>query len=213
MEYLYLEMFVTECFKFNCLCKILVASDNIPAVTWCKKGSTSSTTSAAFLLHHFANTHRAAPFTVQPLFIPGHTNQIADCCSHLLHLPDDTFLAYMNQRFPLQPSWTLVHPSKEQLLLMKSALFRKLPQLAFPKELSRPETPHGLYGKTSAMTSTKIPHWPISTIPFHFCNSLLSDTDWAKLLPVAIKYVLGQWKAPFMPLGRHFPHWDSKIHV
>jgi hypothetical protein len=149
---------------------ILIASDNIPAVTWCKKGSTSSTTSAAFLLPHFANTRCAAPFTVQPLYIPGHTNQIADCCSRLLHLPDDTFLAYMNQHFPVHPSWTLVRPPKEQLLLMKSALFRKLPWLAFPQELSGPETPHGPYGKTSALTSTKTPHWPILMIPFHFCN-------------------------------------------
>ncbi|MFN9979681.1 MAG: hypothetical protein ACK53Y_07200, partial [bacterium] len=139
-----------------------------------------STTPAAFLLHHLANTRRAAPYTVQPLFIPGHTNQIADCCSRLLHLPDDAFLEYMNQRFPVQPSWTLVHPPKEQLLLMKSALFRKLPRLAFPQELSGPVTPQGPYGKTSAMTSTKTPHWPISTIPFHFCNFLLSNTDWAK---------------------------------
>jgi hypothetical protein len=192
---------------------ILVASDNIPAVTWCKKGSTSSTTPAAFLLHLLANTRRAAPYTVQPLYIPGHTNQIADCCSRLLHLPDDAFLEYMNQRFPVQPSWTLVHPSKEQVLLMKSALFKKLLRLASPPELSEQETQHGTYGKTSATTSTKTPHWPISMIPFHFCSSLLNDTGWARLLPVEIKSVLERWKAPFVPLGRRFPHWASTTHV
>jgi hypothetical protein len=101
---------------------ILLASNNMPAVSWATCGSTTSTETPASLLQYLAQQRRAMPFTFAPCFTPGHTNQVADCCSCFFHLPNMDFLVLMNAHFPIQPCWTLVLPlllSAVNLMLLK----------------------------------------------------------------------------------------------
>jgi len=83
---------------------ILLASDNIPTVSWVAKGSTMSTGPAAYLLHLLAQRRRQTPYTLTPVYTPGNTNTIADCCSRFFSLTDSQFVQKMNATFPVQPS-------------------------------------------------------------------------------------------------------------
>jgi len=86
---------------------VMVASDNVPAVSWLQKGSNSSAVSLAFLLYQLARQCRTQPFTYTPVFTPGQSNQLADCRFCLFHFFDKEFLEHMNQMFPVQPCWQL----------------------------------------------------------------------------------------------------------
>jgi hypothetical protein len=83
---------------------ILLASDNIPTVSWVAKGATMSTGPAAYLLHLLAQRRRQTPYTLTPVYTPGNTNTIADCCSRFFSLTDSQFVQKMNATFPVQPS-------------------------------------------------------------------------------------------------------------
>jgi hypothetical protein len=190
---------------------IVIATDNTPALAWVSKGSTSSTAAPAFLLHYLAQLRRAHKFTLNPVFVPGVTNQVADCCSRLSHLSDDNFLAYMNNTFPVQPSWTLVTPPTATNSCVNLALSKRLLPLASPTLAAVPMKPHGTSGAPSAKTCTLTPSFPNSMIPS--LSSRYSPTDIATVqwLPPGLQSVLERWKVPFVPWGRRSPHWDAWI--
>jgi hypothetical protein len=192
---------------------ILLASDNTPAIGWATKGSTTSSTATAYLLHQLAHTRRATPFNLSPIFTPGDTNQLADCCSRSFHFSDASFLCTIVQKYPVQPPWKLIHPPCSLLSRMNFALFMKLLQLASATIHSVQATPHGTCGLTSAGSSTKIQHWPTCLIQFPFYNYLVNDIGWASLLPVGLTPALERWKEPYQPLARRSLHWDSKTHA
>jgi hypothetical protein len=47
---------------------LVIASDNIPAVSWLNKDSTTSCNAPAFLLHRFTQRRHVNPFTVSAVF-------------------------------------------------------------------------------------------------------------------------------------------------
>jgi hypothetical protein len=128
---------------------IAIATDNTSAQSWLRSGSTTTINAPAYLLHTFTRLRRKLPFTVSPVYTPGLTNQLADCCSRLFHMDDDTFLEHMNNAFPVQPSWTLVTPPKEVLLQMNSALLRKLPPKEWRENSNELPTLPGICGPSS----------------------------------------------------------------
>jgi len=97
------------------------------------------------------------------------------------------------------------------LLNVNCALSRKLPLWESPPEHNKQDTQHGTYGTSFAFNSTKTQPCLLSQTQYPSFNYLLKDTAWALLLPVVLRSMLGQWKAPYVPLARHLPHWDSKI--
>jgi hypothetical protein len=174
---------------------ICLASDNTAAVTWINKGFTSTNGPPAFLLHS------------------GLTNTIADCCSRLFHLNDVDFLQYMNATFPVQPSWTLAQPTNTASSHLNSALFRVLPRQVSTNIAKAQMPQHGTSGMNSATTCTAIHTCKTFKTPFRFCKYLLTATVWEKLLPVGLRYALGQWREPFVPWGRCLPHWAASTHT
>ncbi len=100
--------------------------DNTSAWAWARRGSTSSNTTPAYLLHQFAQLCCSHDVSFNPVFTPGSTNAIADFCSQSFALLDDAFLSDLQRAFPVQSSWTLAHPTSEWLLQMNSALFRTM---------------------------------------------------------------------------------------
>ncbi len=186
---------------------VLLASDNTPTVSWATKGSTTTTSPPAYLLHTLAALRHAKPFSLTPCFTPGDTNQIADCCSRLFALSDTDFLNHMNDRFPSQPSWKLVTPPPEIVSAMSSALSRKLLPLAALT------TPHGPYGTQYASTSVRTLTLPQSTTQSLSYKFLCSDTTPVSWLPAGLRFALAQWKEPIVLWARHSPHWDGKIHA
>jgi hypothetical protein len=192
---------------------ILVATDNTPACAWIKKGSTTSKSAPAYILHHLAQLRRHCPFMVDTCYTPGATNNIADCCSRLFHLTDENFLSYMNATYPVKPSWTLVHPPNEMLSSMNSVLLNKFPSLASMQAGLPPQSALGLFGKPSAETCIATPSSPHYTTPSPSCKYSPTATEQVPWLPAALKYALAQWRTPYEPWVRRSPHWDVPIHA
>jgi len=90
---------------------IVVASDNITAISWVCKGSTTSVKAPAYLLQLLAAACHAAPFSLTSVYTPGVSNKLADCCSRTATLLDSDFLTAINTAFPIQHSWhfQLIH--------------------------------------------------------------------------------------------------------
>jgi hypothetical protein len=188
---------------------ILIASDNTPAVTWAAKGSTTSIKAPAFLLHSLATYRRATPFTFKPVFTPGHTNKIADCCSRSFALSDAASLHNMNKTFPVQPSWKLAQLPSELMSTMNSCALGKLPDVALINNVKMPTTPPGKYGCSSVSASTATQTLQTLPIQYPFCKYLPSVTDSGPLLPVGLQSALERWNKPFVPWARRSPHWDA----
>jgi len=188
---------------------ILLGTDNTAACSWINKGSTTSITPPAFLLHQLARLRRAHNFSLSACYIPGSTNTLADCCSRLFHLNDNDFLAYMNATHPVQPSWKLVHPPTELISSMTYALSNKLQPLVSPRSDKDTTTPPGTYGLPSAKTSTATHTSPTSPTQYHYYKSSPIATALVSWLPAVVASNLEQWKTPFVPWARRSPHWDA----
>jgi hypothetical protein len=189
---------------------LLIGVDNTAACAWLNKGSTSSSSAPAFLLHQLARLRRASQFSLSATYVPGHNNNIADCCSRLLHLSDTNFLAVMNSTFPVQPSWTLVTPPTELLSLMSCALLNRLQPLASTQNDKAVPPRPGTFGLPSARTCAVTPTCQPSPIPSPCYKFLPIDTETAHWLPVALQSNLEQWKMPFVASARRSPHWAAQ---
>jgi hypothetical protein len=192
---------------------ILLASDNTPSVAWATKGSTTSKSTNAFLLHNLARQRKTWQFDIVPCFTPGSSNIIADACSRLFHLADCDFLHYMNNQFPVQPCWTLAPVPSDLISSVNLNLFRQLQPLASDTLSATLATQHGTSGRISVSSSAATPTWRTLMTPSHCSNSLPIDTAPAPWLPVGLKSALEPWKEPFVPWARHSPHWDIQTRV
>jgi hypothetical protein len=190
---------------------LLCTTDNATAHAWVKKGSTTTHKAPAFLLQLLATLTRGTACTLDSTFTAGVTNTLADFCSRSFHLDDTTFLATVNQCWPLQTSWQLAHPTKSMQSQWTSALFKRTakPELAWVAPL--PMIPRGKYGQNSVLRLTKMSSCPTMRIPYPSCNSLLGDTESAPFLPQALQSTAERWKAPYAPLGRRLLHWAAQI--
>jgi hypothetical protein len=186
------------------------ASDNTPAVSWVRKGSTTSIGANAHLLRWLASLTRASNLTLHPVSVPGSTNTIADFLSHSFCLGDQAVSAELNRRFPTHPSWQLAHLTFAHKQELISALSRKPSQWHSVTPAKEETTRQQKRGTPSAKAFTSIPPWPTAPTPFHRCNYLPIDTEQEKLLPAELKYAAKQWETPFVPWGRRFPSWVSQ---
>jgi len=186
------------------------ASDNTPAVSWARKGSTTSIGANAHLLRWLASLTRASNLTLHPVSVPGSTNTIADFLSRSFYLDDQALLAELNKRFPTQPSWQLAHPTFSHKHELISALSRKPFQWHSATHAKEETARQQQRGKPSVTALTSIPPWPTAPTPFHHSNYLPIDTEQEKLLPAALKCAARQWETPFVPWDRRSPSWASK---
>jgi hypothetical protein len=191
---------------------LVCATDNTPALAWTSKGSTSSIQAPAFLLRQLGQISRRYNVTLQPLFTPGVSNTIADFCSRSFHLPDDAFLSTAQRLFPIQPSWTLARPSNDLISQTNFSLSRRMQPWESRPPVLPPSTPPGPYGRPFVPPSTKTHTSTLMTPSRSFACSLAA-TGLEPLLPVVLQSVLEQWRAPFVPLDRRWPHWDAQTLV
>jgi len=192
---------------------VLCATDNTPTQAWVTRGSPTSTQAKAFLLHTLGCICRARNMSTVACFIPGLSNSLADFCSCAWHLSDNQLLAAVNCRFPVQPSWTLAHPEKDQLLKTISVLSRKLPLEASPPCAPTAPTQAGLSGNRSASPLLKTQPWLTLQTPSHSCGYSPTATELAPWLPPVLASALAQWRTPFEPWGRRSPHWAALAHA
>jgi hypothetical protein len=188
---------------------VMLGSDNTAACAWLNRGSTTSASANAFLLHQLAFLRRSFQFALSATYIFGASNIIADCCSRLFHLSDSEFLAHMNELFPVKPSWTLVTPPNDLLYCMNSALSKQLQPLASPPNIRVVPKPHGMSGLHSVKTCIATHSSPVLPTPSPSYKYSPTGTAMAPWLPAALQLNLEQWKMPFAPWARRSPHWDA----
>jgi hypothetical protein len=75
---------------------IASGSDNTPTVAWQCKGSTTTTSAPAYLLHVQALHQRFHRYYSLAFFIPGTLNAMADDCSRLWNLSDTELLSHFD---------------------------------------------------------------------------------------------------------------------
>jgi hypothetical protein len=187
------------------------ASDNIPAVSWLIKGSTSSTAARAYVLRWFANLTRSLHFTLLPVFAAGTTNTLADFCSRSFHLSDQAFREAISSQFPISGGWTIVPPPRGLASNLISALSgTMLPWESLDLDHLLHATP-GLCGNPSAVPLPSTHTQQTCLTRSQFFKSLLTATDKAKYLPASLRCAAAQWATPFEPWARRWPTWDSPI--
>jgi hypothetical protein len=191
---------------------LLCASDNTPAVAWCTKGSSSSVSPNAFLLRLLAQLGRQHKVDVNPVSVPGHTNDIADFCSRSFSLSDQAFAHELNSRFPIYPGWTIVPPTPSMQSQVTSCLLRELLPWASVSPEPTPPLPLGTSGVIFA-PPLALPTPPSSTYttPYPSSNCSLIATDWASFLPAKLLSAAERWAMPFVPLARRSPAWAVQI--
>jgi hypothetical protein len=192
---------------------IWCGSDNTPAVSWSKRGSTSTTKANAHLLRWLAQLTQHHTFSLTPISVAGKTNTLADFCSRSFHLSDQEFRDHLQSTFPIDPSWQLVRPSSASVSGLTSALLCKMSPWELPPTAPCLGPPHGKYGKPSVPPLTPTQPLQHPTIPSQSSNFSPIVTVGEKYLPARLKSEVKRWETPFAPLGRHWPTWDTPTPV
>jgi len=190
---------------------VYCASDNSAAVTWLKKGSTSSTAARAFLLRWLSTLTRTSRVDITPVFASGSTNTLADACSRNFHLSDQDFTALIQRQFPIRGGWHCAQPPNEIVSRMTLALSGEMWSLDCPSHDRTQQTTLGSCGKTFANPLQLTLQDPTCPTLFQFYRSLPSATGPEKYLPANLRCVAAQWGMPFAPWVRRWPSWDSTI--
>jgi hypothetical protein len=186
---------------------ISTGCDNTPAVSWQRKGSTTTTHAPAYLLRLQALHQRFHRYLPHIFYLPGPINKMADDASRLFHLSDADLLTHFNSHYPQTASWRMLHPSNEMLSSVTSALHRKRPEPASFLHAPLPTIVAGSCGQASALNCVSIPSFRKLTTQSFSCKFLDRDTDPASLPPVVGLSSLAQWKTPSVQWVRRSPEW------
>ena len=184
--------------------------DNTPTMYWQRKGSTTTTGPAAYLLRLQAlhqRHHRHFPLHD---YMPGEVNKMADECSRLWQLTDSQILAHFNSNYPQALSWQLCPVPKPMLSALTSALYRKRSEPGL--HLIEPERriSIGNDGTSFVATTTSTPSSEHSGTPSQFSNCSDSATETGALPPAKGPSDLEQWRTPYAVWARSSPVWGPK---
>ena len=102
-----------------------MAHDNCAAIIWNRKGSTSTTGPAAYLLQlQSLHTHHHCCTPLHD-FIPGHLNQLADKASRWFEWSDEQRFTHFNMHYPQPRPWQLSHLQPEMHSMLTSCLRKR----------------------------------------------------------------------------------------
>jgi hypothetical protein len=189
---------------------ISTLSDNIPAVAWQRKGSTTTTGAAAYLLRLNSLHQRHYRYLAQADYIPGPSNVMADDCSRLWHLSDSQLLHYFNSKYPQKRPWQICPLRPEMHSALISALrMKRLDPQSF---LNAPEakTVIGTSGTSSATNYRSTATSMISEIPSRFYKYSLRGYAGEKTPPAVNLYDLARWRTTYAPSARKSPAWGPR---
>ena len=184
--------------------------DNTPAVFWQRKGSTTTTGPAAYLLRVGALHQRHHKYLPKIEYLPGPLNVMADDASRRWDLTDDSLLTHFNVCYPQKLPWRLSSPPPRLNSALTSSLYRKrLPPEWF---LAAPDKQHatGTSGAGIVPICKSTQAYPPSETLSHIYKSLHDATVMDDWHPVVDRSGLERWKTPYGRLGRRFPHWGPQ---
>jgi hypothetical protein len=99
-------------------------TDNTPALAWQRKGSTTTTGPAAYLLRCQALHQRHHRYQKTLEHIPGTANAMADDCSRLWQLTDGALLTHFDAHYPQETPWQM-RPLRPAMLSALTSSLRK----------------------------------------------------------------------------------------
>ena len=188
-------------------------TDNTPTLYWHRKGSTTTTGPAAYLLRLAALHQRHHRYLALHDYIPGPSNVMADDCSRLWHLTDTQLLAHFDSQYPQRQPWQLFHLRSPMRSALTSALFKRRsePELALNEPV--PTIALGLSGRSSATPTTLTPSSATSAMPSPSSRSSDNNTEMDASPPAKTLSELAQWRTRSVQWARRWPHWGPKISV
>ena len=185
--------------------------DNIAAVSWQRRGSTTTTGPTAYLLRLQSLHQRFHRYVHLHNYMPGEANVMSDDASRLWNLSDDAFLNHFNSIYPQPSPWILCRLRPEMNCSLTSALLNMASKpelfLAAPPQLA-------LIGQSGANIVTpldSIPFSQIVPIPYKSWPSSPYDIDADSLPPAKSPSDVVQWMKPFVPWVRRSPAWGPAI--
>ena len=186
---------------------LLNLHDNTPAVFWQRKGSTTTSGPAAYLLRLQAVHQRFHRYVPRHDYIPGPANAMADDCSRLWKLSDAELLTHFNSFYPQAASWQLCRLRRPMNSALISALSRK--RSAPASFLAVPQPPITI-GRSGWSLPLPLASTPVSnTLQTRSPSSrfLQLDTAMVALPPATTPFALAQWKTPSVASARCSPAW------
>jgi len=182
-------------------------NDNVAALVWMKKGSTTNDKGVNQLLRlaGFHQRHHRCLHTYD--HISGKANAMADDASRLFYMNDDEFLTHFAKHYPQEKPWQLCRLRPEMHSALTSCLFRKRADLQQAlNEPTRRITP-GKSGLPFAQKSVWTPYWKGSKMRSPISRSLPSVIAMDASLKMVSPSDLAQWKTPYAPSDRRWPAW------
>ena len=187
--------------------------DNVPSLSWHRRGSTTTTGPAAYLLRLNSLHQRHYRCHGRFDYLPGSANVMADDCSRLWNLTDSAFLQHFQSMCPQPLPWKLcrLRPAMRSSLICALHKQRSEPQ----SFLDEPKLPLviGISGRTIAQRLASRPGSMISTIPSRSYKSSLSGYGLENSPPAVTLSDLARWRTTCVPSARRSPGWGPTTHV
>ncbi len=181
--------------------------DNTPAVFWQRKGSTTTTGPAAYLLRLRALHQRCEKYVPTHDYIPGPINRMADDASRLVHLDTNDLLTHFDTHYPQPFPWINCTLTSAMNSWLTSALLRRRSN---PESLShataRPKI-HGHCGWTTALSWPSTLGLPRETTPYRISRSSDSGTEMDVSRPAVSPSELAQYVTPYAWWDRRTKAW------
>ena len=192
---------------------VLSKTDNLATLFWQRKGSTTTDKVPAYLLRLFGIHQRYHRYVARHDYLPGGSNKLADDTSRLFSLTDKEFLTHFDLNFPQKTSYRLLHPKKETVSAVISALQRKQckPESALVEP--SPPTQLGSNGPNSVLSWPSIPYSKPSKTRYLSYKSSPLEFEQECLQPQEHQYALERLKITYGSLGKRSKVWGPQIHV
>ena len=185
--------------------------DNTPTVYWQRKGATTTTGPAAYLLRLQALHQRQYRYVPRRDYIPGPSNTMADTLSREHSWTDTELLTHFNALFPQELPWTLLRLSKPMRSKLMLALSRRRCDGQFAPDIGKRRIDIARSGMTTVCqkTSTQI-SGTLREIRSSASKCLPHDIATDELPQAVDPSSLGQWRTPCVRWGRASPWWGPK---
>ena len=187
--------------------------DNTAAVFWQRKGATTTTGPAAYLLRLQALHQRAYRYVPLRDYIPGPSNAMADDLSRRWDLTDTQLLSYFNTQYPQDVPWCLCPLRPTMTSNLTLALSRRPCERALLRRTPDERMRIGTSGLRSVCQSLWIPTSSLSKTLSPTFKSSANATETAALPPAASPLQLAQYQTSCVRSARNSPAWGPLTRV
>ena len=192
---------------------MLSKTDNLAALFWQRKGSTSTDKASAHLLRLFGLHQRYHRYVPRHDYLSGPSNPLADASSRLFHLPNTQFLSAMNSLYPQKIGFQQLHLEQKVISSVICALQRRRSKMGSLLVEPGPLDQRGPSGKASVLNWPSIPYSKPSRTKYLSYRSLHNDFVKEKLEARTMPYALEQLRITYGKLLRRSSVWGTKTLV